>query len=393
MLGRDPFGIKQLYYAIEPDGVLFASEPQAIVAARNVSASNQPADMRPKAAFELLQLQFTTGADTIFSGIHRLLPGEVVAIEDGAIVERRVGPAVLPEAVRRRPDRQALSEIDRVIDDTVVLHQRSDVPYGLFLSSGIDSATILSAMQRLNAEPVRTYTAAFPETGVYDERDVAAAMAAAAGARHVEVAITAAEFFARLPEMAAALDDPVADYAIVPMFLLAERAAEDVKVVLSGIGGDEVFAGYRRYRRQMLPRWLGGRPRRRKGPCDTLDLFAAAAHRLAGRHCGRGSRRDAASLQRAAARPIRRFRRLAAALGPGRARPLPHALRSRRAHAAARSRRRRLRLQPAQPAEASLRPGQVSDAAVARRSQRRRHSVREETRLHGAGRRMDRAGR
>ena len=273
VLGRDPFGIKQLYYALGPDGVLFASEPQAIVAARRFAAVNQPADMRPKAAFELLQLQFTTGADTIFSGIHRLLPGEVLAIEDGAIVERRIGPPVLPAMVRRRPERQAIAEIDRVIDETVTLHQRSDVPYGLFLSSGIDSATILSAMQRLNSEPVRTYTAAFPETGVYDEREVAAAMARAAGARHVEIPITAEQFFDRLPEIAAALDDPVADYAVVPMFLLAERAAQDVKVVLSGIGGDEVFAGYRRYRRQMLPRWLGGRPRRRKGPCDDLDLF------------------------------------------------------------------------------------------------------------------------
>ena len=273
ILARDPFGIKPLYYAVGPDGVTFASEPQAIVAARRAASANAPAAMRPKAAFELLQLQFTTGRDTIFEGIFRLLPGEVLAIENGAIVERRTGAPALPERVQPRRKAAALAAIDGVLDDTVTLHQRSDVPYGLFLSSGIDSSAILTAMQRLNAEPVLTYTAAFPETGVHDERATAEAMARAAGARHTEVAITADDFFARLPEIAAALDDPVADYAIVPTFLLAERAARDVKVVLSGVGGDELFAGYSRYRRQMLPRWLGGRPRRRKGPCDKLDLL------------------------------------------------------------------------------------------------------------------------
>ncbi len=273
VLARDPFGIKQLYYAAGPEGVIFASEPQAIVAARRNGTANAPPGLRPKRAFELLQLQFTTGRETIFDDIFRVLPGETIVIEDGIIVERRTGPDALPRKVVRRPEAEALRALDAIIEDTVTLHQRSDVPYGLFLSSGIDSSVVLTAMQRLNSEPVRTYTAAFPETGVHDERAAAETMAKAAGARHTEVPITPQTFFARLPEIAAALDDPVADYAIVPMFLLAERAAEDVKVVLSGVGGDETFAGYSRYRRQMLPRWLGGRPRRRKGPCDGLDLL------------------------------------------------------------------------------------------------------------------------
>jgi asparagine synthase (glutamine-hydrolysing) len=274
LLARDPFGIKQLYYAETPQGLLFASEPQAIVAARRL-AGIAPA-YRPSAAYELLQLQFTTGRATIFSDIHRVLPGEILVIEQGRIVERRQLKNVLPARVRPAKEREALALIDRVIEDTVAMHERSDVPYGLFLSSGIDSSAVLTAMARRDAQPVRSYTAAFPETGVHDERETARAMAAAAGARHTEVPIDAGSFFARLPEIAAALDDPVADYAIVPMFLLAERAARDVKVVLCGVGGDELFAGYSRYRRQMLPRWLGGRPRRRKGPCDGLDLFREA---------------------------------------------------------------------------------------------------------------------
>ncbi len=274
VLARDPFGIKPLYYAVEPDGLVFASEPQAIVAARR-EGDPDPRSFRREAAHELLQLQFTTGRDTIFPGIARLLPGEILVVEGGVIVERRHCPPVLPEAVRRRPERAALAEVDWTLTDAVAIHERSDVPYGLFLSSGIDSAAVLTAMARRDAEPVRSYTAAFPETGVHDEREAAAALARAAGARHVELPITAETFFARLPEIAACLDDPVADYAVVPNFLLAERAARDVKVVLCGVGGDEIFAGYSRYRRQALPRWLGGRPRRRKGPCDGLDLFNA----------------------------------------------------------------------------------------------------------------------
>ena len=273
VLARDPFGIKQLYYAVEPEGVVFASEPQAIVALRRAAGGRNTVPIRPQAAYELLQLQFTTGPATIFEGIARLLPGEILVIEGGAIVDRRQQPAVLPAVVRRQPRDRALAALDGVVVDTVTLHERSDVPYGLFLSSGIDSSVLLTAMARIDTEPVRSYTAAFPETGVHDERETAAALAAAAGARHTELPITADTFFARLPEICAALDDPVADYAVVPNFLLAERAARDVKVVLCGIGGDEVFAGYSRYRRQALPRWLGGRPRRGKGPCDGLDLF------------------------------------------------------------------------------------------------------------------------
>lgn len=273
VLARDPFGIKPLYYSEEPDGIAFASEPQAIVAARREAAGQNAVPIRARAVHELLQLQFTTGRDTVFAGISRVLPGEILVVEGGRIVERRRCPPVLPEAVRRAREPAALERVDRVVMDTVAMHERSDVPYGLFLSSGIDSSAVLTAMARQGAEPVRSYTAAFPETGVHDERETAAAMARAAGARHTELPITAETFFARLPEIAACLDDPVADYAVVPNFLLAERAARDVKVVLCGVGGDEIFAGYSRYRRQALPRWLGGRPRRRKGPCDGLDLF------------------------------------------------------------------------------------------------------------------------
>jgi asparagine synthase (glutamine-hydrolysing) len=289
ILARDSFGIKQLYYIQTDNGLFFASEPQALLQAKLV-----PATVRTDTAHELLQLQFTTRAETIFAGIYRVLPGELLVVEKGTIVDRRHREALPLGPTRRVSEPKALASLNDVLIDAVTIHQRSDVPYGLFLSSGIDSATILQCMSALNSEPVRTYTAAFPETGVHDERDSARQMAVAAGARHTEVAITAPQFFARLPEICAAVDDPVCDFAIVPYFLLAERAARDVKVVLCGLGGDELLAGYGRYRRQMLPWWLGGRVRRRSGPCDGLALLRhpntgwrdgiAAAEADAGRH-------------------------------------------------------------------------------------------------------------
>jgi asparagine synthase (glutamine-hydrolysing) len=268
ILARDPFGIKQLYYIHTDAGLFFASEPQALIRAHIA-----PASVRSAAAHELLQLQFTTGAETIFSGIYRLLPGEMLVVEKGAIVARRQMQNLPEGPTRSVREPAALATLNDVLVDAVTIHQRSDVPYGLFLSSGIDSAAILKCMSMLNSEPVRTYTAAFPETGAYDERDGARQMANAAGAFHIELPVTAAQFFERLPQICAAVDDPVCDFAIVPYFLLAERAARDVKVVLCGLGGDELLAGYGRYRRQMLPWWLGGRARRRHGPCDGLDLF------------------------------------------------------------------------------------------------------------------------
>jgi asparagine synthase (glutamine-hydrolysing) len=268
ILARDPFGIKQLYYVQTDRGLFFASEPQALIQSQLV-----PASVRADAAHELLQLQFTTRAETIFAGIYRLLPGELLVVEKGTIVGRQRIEALPAGPTRRLSERGALATLNDVLLDAVTIHQRSDVPYGLFLSSGIDSATILKCMSELNGEPVRTYTAAFPETGVHDERESARKMASAAGAVHCEIAVTASQFFTRLPEICAAVDDPVCDFAIVPYFLMAERAAVDVKVVLCGLGGDELLAGYGRYRRQMLPWWLGGRVRRRNGPCDGLPLL------------------------------------------------------------------------------------------------------------------------
>ena len=255
VLARDPFGIKPLYYGVAEDGFVFASEPQALLAAGLVTPAVEPAKRD-----ELLALQFTTGTETIFPGIYRVLPGETIVVRKGRIAER-VRLSALPPGTSNNFGRgEALYEFDRVITDAVNVHQRSDVPYGMFLSGGIDSSVILAVMRRLNPAPVHALTAGFPGTGVHDEREHAKDVARACGADHEEITITEDDFWRELPAIAACMDDPAADYAIVPTYMLAQKAKESgLKVVLSGEGGDELFAGYGRYRRQRRLAIFGGR--------------------------------------------------------------------------------------------------------------------------------------
>ena len=269
-LTRDPFGIKPLYTATIPGGLLFASEAQALLATGLV-----PRTMRPGAREELLQMQFTSGADTIFAGIQRVLPGETLVVADGHVVDRRRLPALPPGGPEPISEDAALARLDGALERSVDLHQQADVPYGLFLSGGIDSAVVLTMMARLNSTPVLAYTAAFDSPGAADERAAAAALAHGAGARHETLLISEAAVWQHLPAIVACMDDPAADYAIIPSWFLARRARQDVKVVLSGEGGDEIFGGYGRYRSAMRPWWQGGRAMRTRGTFDRLNVLRA----------------------------------------------------------------------------------------------------------------------
>ena len=267
-LSRDPFGIKPLYYAECASGVLFASEPEAILKTGLVARA-----ISTKVATELLQLQFTTGERTIFPGINRVAPGETLTLRQGRITERQ-RIAALPHAPSLAlNEEEALVLLESALKDSVLVHQRSDVPYGMFLSGGIDSSALLALMARLNDRPVQAFTAGFPGTEARDERAHAKAVARAVGAQHIEIEVTENDFWTTLPAIAAAMDDPAADYAVLPTYLLAKEAARRVKVVLCGEGGDELFAGYGRYRSALRSRWFGGRQMRRRGLLDGLGIL------------------------------------------------------------------------------------------------------------------------
>jgi asparagine synthase (glutamine-hydrolysing) len=281
-LARDPFGIKPLYVMEHSGGLAFASEPRAFFEAGLMARV-----LDERAASELLAFNYTLGAGTMFHGLRRLAPGEVMEVRDGRIVSgwrrpwlstplipakagtqaesadqtpRPDGPGGRMGPGFRRDERELLETLDRVLEDSVRVHQRSEVPYGLFLSGGVDSTTIATLMARLNERPVTAYTCGFDAPGAADERAIAERVARALDLDWRETHFTEADFWRVLPEVAWALDDPTADYATLPTYKLAEAAKGTLTVVLTGEGGDELFGGYGRYRRALRPAWLGGRP-------------------------------------------------------------------------------------------------------------------------------------
>ena len=268
-LARDPFGIKPLYVAQIAGCLAFASEPQALLAAGIWCHAR----CGPPRAEELFQLQFTTGLDTIFEGIQRLLPGETLTCADGHVLDRRRVSHIAEGGPENIDEDTALERLDRALEESVDLHQRSDVPFGMLLSGGVDSATLLTVMARLNSQPVLAFTAGFDAPGAADEREHAAAVAKALGAKHETIEIDERMVWRHLPEIVACMDDPAADHAIIPTWFLARRARQDVKVLLSGEGGDEIFAGYPRYQSAMKPWWRGGRTMWARGGFDRVDVL------------------------------------------------------------------------------------------------------------------------
>jgi len=269
ILSRDPFGIKPLYYVETESCFAFASEPEPLI-----KAGIAGLELVRQVRNELLQLQFTTGRDTIYAGIKRLLPGETLIVAEGRIVERHRLGALPAGGPLPMDEEDAMAALDRTLTDSVRLHQRSDVPYGMFLSGGIDSASVLSLMAQLNDRPVKAFTIGFSGTGAADERELARTIAQSLGAEHVEIEFREADFWHLLPEIATALDDPVADYAVLPTWRLAQEArAAGLKVILSGEGGDELFGGYGRYRSVQRPWWAGGKPLRGHGVFDGLGVL------------------------------------------------------------------------------------------------------------------------
>lgn len=273
-LVRDPFGIKPLYLLEKDGAVVFASEPRAFLAAGLVGA-----ELSEDRARELLAFNYTLGEETIFKGLRRLAPGEIVEVVDGRVVRREIRPAVATHAPVRKDDEAAmLSRLDATLEDSVRVHQRSDVPYGLFLSGGIDSASIATLMARLNTRPVTAFTCGFKAPGARDERAQAERVARALDLDWRETSFGEEDFWRILPQVAWAMDDPTADYAILPTYKLAEAAKGTLTVVLTGEGGDELFGGYGRYRRARRPAWLGGRPAEpRSADLAVVQRWRAAA--------------------------------------------------------------------------------------------------------------------
>ena len=245
-LARDRFGIKPLYYR-DVDGELsFASELDAL----------PQGEIDPDAVEAFLAFNSIPAPLTIFRSIRKLQPGHILEWRDGSVTASRFArPGPLPE--RHGEDEAELVEECRArLRDSVRAHLVADVPVGVLLSGGVDSGALAALAAEESSEPVRTFSIGFEEQS-FDELEGARAVAARYGTIHRELVLKpdAGEL---LHELAAAFDEPFADSSALPTYLVSKLAAEDVKDVFSGEGGDELFGGYYTYVADQLALRFGG---------------------------------------------------------------------------------------------------------------------------------------
>ena len=247
-LARDRYGVKPLYYVHRPDGTLiFGSEIKALLPA----LGGRP-DLNREALPDFLANHAPSGEATLFAGIMRLAPGHTMTWQDGQISIRQYWDVPIANSSAAPPpgsraERALIAEFRERFTEAVRLRLMSDVPLGMFLSGGIDSAAITSTMATLVKEPIRTFSVAFAEREA-NELEYARLVATAYRTEHHETVISPAEFFAELPRLVWHEDEPIAHPSSIALYFVSQLAARHVKVVLTGEGSDETLAGYNRYR-------------------------------------------------------------------------------------------------------------------------------------------------
>lgn len=239
---RDHFGIKPLYYCADSRRVLFASEIKALLRHPSVGAATDHDSLR-----DYLTFQFVLGDRTLFSGIRKLLPGQylVVDVDSGAVRTVQYWEPRF-QVDPNHTEEYFVREVRRLLEETVSLQLRSDVPVGVYLSGGMDS----SIVTRLAAERLpglKAFTGVFKGDPQFDESRYAHDVADMCGADLHEIFPTEQDFVELLPRLIHYMDEPVAGPGLLPQYVVARAAARHVKVVLGGQGGDEIFGGYARY--------------------------------------------------------------------------------------------------------------------------------------------------
>jgi len=245
-LVRDRLGIKPLFYTVDTHGVGFASE------LKSFSAAGRSFSIDPASVASFLRFGYVPAPHSIWRGVAKLRPGEIVSIAAPGKVQRKLFWNHVEIAERglsnpfRGTDAEAEDALHTLLADAVSAQMISDVPLGAFLSGGIDSSTVVALMVAANRGPVRTFSIGFPDFG-YDESAHARAVANHLGTQHEELTVTAADALAVVPRLAEMYDEPFADSSQIPTFAISRLTRARVTVALSGDGGDELLAGYNRY--------------------------------------------------------------------------------------------------------------------------------------------------
>lgn len=251
ILGRDRLGIKPLFYVRLPDRIAFASEIKALLPILPERPQVSPGALR-----QFLQNQFASGEDTLIAGIRRVLPGEALTIDADLRIARYRYWSALEIAPRAISFEEARAELDGLMDVAMREHLRSDVPFGLFLSGGVDSAVLAALLHAHGAGRIKSFSVGYRGTAMAHELDEAARVAKHFGLDHRPLELELGQVFGRIPHTIWCADELMRDYASLPTSILAETAGAELKVVFSGEGGDEVFAGYGRYHPRPAERWF-----------------------------------------------------------------------------------------------------------------------------------------
>jgi asparagine synthase (glutamine-hydrolysing) len=243
LLARDRLGVKPLYYWQGGGQLVFASEIKAILEHPAV-----PRAVDREALLSYLALQYVPHPRTMFDGIRKLPPGHVLVADDrGVRIERYWAPVFADVPRRHLSEDVAAEECERLLQESIALRLVADVPLGALLSGGVDSSLVVALMARASPGRVKTFTVGFEEAGGYSELAEARRVAEWLGTDHHEEILKPVQVESLLPRLVWHLDEPVADQAAIPTYLICGAAAAQVRVVLTGEGGDEIFGGYPRY--------------------------------------------------------------------------------------------------------------------------------------------------
>ena len=258
LLARDRFGKKPLFLYGNGGLLLFASEIKAILACPGVDRT-----LNEDAIREYLLYRYVPGPATLFERIRKLSPGCLAVWENGILKEERYysPPDRFPRNASPLPP-DPIGEFLQLLDESVRIRMISDVPFGAFLSGGIDSSTVVGLMARHSALPVRTFSVGFAES-TYSELPHARAVAKRFSTDHHELLVSRDHVIGELPRLVGFRDAPVSEPSDIPIYLLSLEAARSVKMVLTGEGGDEILGGYPKhvYERyaglfQRVPEWI-----------------------------------------------------------------------------------------------------------------------------------------
>src|ERR1700754_2361092 len=257
-IARDRLGVKPLYYVHTADGSLFfGSEIKTVIEAGAVKP-----ELNFRVLPDYLANHATSGEETLFVGVKRLLPGHTLRWRDGEIKIRKYWDVSFEkQAQAGKSDADYIAEWYDLFRQSVRLRLMADVPLGMFLSGGIDSSAIAAVMSGMVNEPIKTFSVAFNEREA-NELEYARIVSNAFKTNHHEVVVSPDDFFAALPKLVWHEDEPLAHPSSVALYFVSLLASEHVKVVLTGEGSDELLAGYGRYRKTILNLSLGAKYRR-----------------------------------------------------------------------------------------------------------------------------------